>query len=401
MEVRMKKIGFVTPWFGENIPGGAEALLRGVAVHLYEAGVNIEILTTCAKEFLSDWGADFYAEGVYTECGLTVRRFKVDHRDCEAFDLVNAKLMRGMKISPDEEAVFVDHMINSTNLYIYLKEHSDDYALYVFIPYMFGTTYHGCMVCPEKSVLIPCFHDESYVYLNLFKKAFSQVAGMLFNAKAEARLAEELFSTGNMAAEIIGVGINTDIRFDASRFSAKYKITSPFVLYMGRKDTGKNVDVLLRYFAEYKKRQHTDLKLVLTGGGTIGIPESVKKDVHDLGFISMEDKYDACAAAKVLCQPSSFESFSIVIMESWLCGRPVLVNAKCDVTKDFAAEANAGLYYDNYFEFEGCLNYILQNREAADEMGANGRNFVLNNYTWDVVTDKYKRFFEKVSEARE
>ncbi len=396
----MKKIGFVTPWFGENIPGGAEALLRGVAVHLHEAGVSIDILTTCAKEFLSDWGADFYAEGVYTECGLTVRRFKVNPRDREAFDSVNAKLMRGMKISSDEEVVFIDHMINSTNLYAYIKEHSDDYALYVFIPYMFGTTYYGCMVCPEKSVLIPCFHDESYVYLNLFKSAFSEVAGMLFNAKAEARLADKLFSTGHMATEIIGVGINTDIRFDASRFLAKYKITSPFVLYMGRKDTGKNVDVLLRYFAEYKKRRETDLKLVLTGGGTIGIPESINKHVYDLGFIPIEDKYDACAAAKVLCQPSSFESFSIVIMESWLCGRPVLVNAKCDVTRDFAAKANAGLYYDNYFEFEGCLNYILQNSEAADEMGANGRDFVMNNFTWDVVTDKYRRFFEKVSEAR-
>ena len=42
------------------------------------------------------------------------------------------------------------------------------------------------------------------------------------------------------------------------------------------------------------------------------------------------------AAASLLCQPSHNESFSLVIMESWLCGRPVLVSSQCAVTKDFA-----------------------------------------------------------------
>ncbi len=395
----MKKIGFVTPWFGENIPGGAEALLRGIAGHLHEAGLEIEILTTCAKEFLSDWGVNDYAEGIYSECGLPVRRFKVCNRDRELFDHVNAKLMKGMSISPEEEKIFVDNMINSTDLYEYIQGNSGEYALFVFIPYMFGTTYYGCMACPEKSVLIPCFHDESYLYLNVFKEAFSNVAGMLFNAEAEAQLAKRTFNLDNVPSQVIGVGVNTNMQPDKNRFEQKYHIGAPFVLYMGRKDSGKNVDVLLQYFAEYKKRHDSGLQLVLTGGGQIKIPDPVKKDVHDLGFIPVEDKYDACAAAQVLCQPSSFESFSIVIMESWLCGRPVLVNGGCDVTREFVIQANAGLYYENYFEFEGCLNYILNNTQAADEMGQNGRDFVLSRYSWDVVTDKYTRFFEKVSEA--
>ena len=50
-----KKIGIVTPWFGMEIPGGAEAEIRGLALHLAQAGVKLEILTTCVKEFLSDW----------------------------------------------------------------------------------------------------------------------------------------------------------------------------------------------------------------------------------------------------------------------------------------------------------------------------------------------------------
>ena len=42
----MQKIGFVIPWFGENIPGGAEMELREVTAHLQKAGMEVEILTT-------------------------------------------------------------------------------------------------------------------------------------------------------------------------------------------------------------------------------------------------------------------------------------------------------------------------------------------------------------------
>lgn len=395
----MKKIGFVIPWFGENIPGGAEEELRGIAIHLLGVGLEIEILTTCAKEFLSDWSINYYTEGVYKECGLTIRRFSVNQRDRESFDFVNGKLMKGIAISPEEESIFIENIINSSGLYEYIKVNNSDYSLFVFIPYMFGTTYYGCAVCPEKSVLIPCFHDESYAYLNIFKERFSKVAGMLFNSESEIQLAKCLLGLTNMPSEVVGVGLNTDIQYDKARFEHKYKIGAPFILYMGRKDSGKKVDVLLQYFNEYKKRHKSNLKLILTGGGRIEIPDFVKKDVHDLGFISVEDKYDACASAELLCQPSRFESFSIVIMESWLCNRPVLVNGHCDVTKQFVSQANAGLYYGSYYEFESCLDYILQNREAADEMGTNGHNYVLSNYSWDVVTDKYVRFFEKVSET--
>ena len=60
----MKKIGFVIPWYSERIPGGAEMELRGLTTHLHESGVELEILTTCVKEFSADWNVNFFREGV-------------------------------------------------------------------------------------------------------------------------------------------------------------------------------------------------------------------------------------------------------------------------------------------------------------------------------------------------
>ena len=395
----MRKIGFVIPWYGEDIPGGAEMELREVATHLQRAGMDVEILTTCVREFSADWNENYYSAGTAVVEDIAVRRFPVRRRDTAAFDRVNRRLIEGQHLSLQEEKTFVEEMVNSPQLYEYLKDASDDYALYVFIPYMCGTTYYGMQACPEKSVLIPCFHDEAYLYLRLFRQAYIQARGIIYNAMPEMELANKVYDFTTTEQICMGIGMDTNICADADAFRKAYRIQKPFLLYAGRKDAGKNVHTLLRYFAEYKQRHgDSDLQLVLIGGGSIEIPASVRDDVYDLGFVSRQDKYDAMAAAELLCQPSHNESFSLVIMESWLCGRPVLVHSQCAVTRDFARRANGGLYFRNYFEFEGCVQYILTHPEQARTMGQNGGAFVRENFDWDVIVEKYRAFFAKLTE---
>ena len=393
----MKKIGFVIPWFGFDIPGGAEAELKGLTLHLHEAGVPIEILSTCVQNFNVNWNCNYHKEGTTTEKGITVRRFKVRKRDENAFNEVNLKLMNNQMPTEAEEEIFNREMVNSPALYRYIREHKDEYSLFVFIPYMFGTTYYGIQECYEKAVLIPCFHDESYVYMKSFKREFSKVAGMIFHAKPEGDLAEQVYDLTNVNAQVLGEGVYTEYTYDAARFRDKYNIREPFILYAGRKDVGKNIYTLINNFREYKYRNQNDMKLVLIGGGEVKIPEDIKKDVIDLGFVDVQDKFDAYAAATVLCQPSTHESFSLVIMESWICERPVLVHEQCEVTKHFAITSHGGLYFDNYFEFEGAVNFYLENPEKAKAMGLAGRKFVLDTFAWDVIVEKYMNYFKQVA----
>ena len=394
----MKKIGFVIPWYSENIPGGAEMELRGLTTHLHESGVEVEILTTCVKEFSADWNRNHFKKGVEKVHGFTLRRFKVRKRDTAAFDAVNYKILNGKPITAEEEKIYVNESVNSPDLYKYMAEHKDEYSLFVFIQYMFGTTYHGMQICPEKTVLIPCFHDEPYVYMDVYKPVFEKIAGIIYHAQPEYELANRIFDLKNVRQAVLGEGVYTELTSDGERFRNKYGIKDDFILYAGRKDTGKMVHVLIKYFDEYKKRQSSKLKLVLIGGGKIDIPEHLVRsgDIIDLGFIDIQDKYDAQAAALTLCQPSQFESFSLVIMESWLNRRPVMVNAKCEITRNFASVTNGGLYFDNYFEFEGALNYLVNHPDIADQMGENGRNYVLSNFAWDVIVGRYMDFYKEI-----
>lgn len=389
------RIGFVTPWYGEKIPGGAEMELRQLAHHMADAGISIEILTTCVKSFRDDWNKNYHEPGLTVEAGIPVRRFLVRTRDTGLFDQVNYKLINNIPISEDEERIYCEEMVNSPDLYQYMETYKDEYSIYVFIPYMFGTTFYGVQIAPEKSIIIPCLHDESYAYMNCFRRVFSKVRGMVFLSNPEKKLAAELYGICGERFITLGAGLDTDWKSNAERFRNKYSINDPFILYVGRKEAGKRVDVLIDSFIKYKARHDDSIKLILIGGGEICIPD--KNNIIDLGFVDAQDKYDAYAAASVLCNPSEFESFSLVIMESWLAGTPVFVNGKCAVTRDFVQQTNGGLYYESYSEFEKCVEYILTNQSIAAQMGINGQRYVRSNFSWDVIVSRYVNYFEKIA----
>ncbi len=398
----MKKIAFVCPWYGDTIKGGAEAELRGLAKHMAQAGIDIEIISTTVKEFTADWSKNYYKPGVTSEGGLQVRRFKVRKRDTVSFDRVNEKLMNNrLPLSKDDEEIYFREMVNSPDMYEFIRNNKEQYSLFVFIPYMFGTTYYGMQECFEKTVLIPCLHDESYIYMEGFKNVFPQIAGMIFHAQPECDLAKNVYDLENVKTYVLGEGVDTDAHGDGQAFRKKFNIDNPFVLYAGRKDAGKNIYTLIEYFKVFKRNAQTqnqkDMKLILLGGGTVNIPSECKDDIIDLGFVSKEDKFNAYAAATCLCQPSEKESFSLVVMESWLSKRPVLVSGKCNVTRHFASITNGGLYFENYYEFEGALNYFLTHKEQSDLMGENGYNYVMDNFSWDVIVDRYYKCFQEIA----
>jgi hypothetical protein len=134
---------------------------------------------------------------------------------------------------------------------------------------------------------------------------------------------------------------------------------------------------------------------VFIGGGNIEVPAKYSKSILKLGFVPSQDKYDAYAAASALCVPSALESFSIVTMESWLAGRPVIVNAACPVTTTFCVQSNGGLYFANYEEFREILALLSTSPELCKQLGATGRRYVLANFLPEVIAERYRAALAK------
>ena len=119
--------------------------------------------------------------------------------------------------------------------------------------------------------------------------------------------------------------------------------------------------------------------------------------IHHLGFLEDQDKYDAMAAAELLIMPSYLESLSMVALEAWAMGKPVLANAKCDVLQGQCIRSNAGLFYDNFHEFAETLRAIDAGPSLQAALGRNGRAFFERNYAWPVIEKKYVDMLEQLS----
>ncbi len=367
------------------MPGGAENATKALIEHL-KPHFDIEVLTTCVKDFHSDWNENFWKEGEYHEMDVMIRRFKVRKRDTLHFDLINAKLMRGEPVSPSEEKFFISECVRSENLNGYIRDHQKDYQWFLFIPYMFGTTYDGVLAAPEKAILIPCLHDESYAHMAIYQEMFKKAQKALFLSLTEKKIAEKLFPTEKAKFTFAGLGLDTAITIRQGAFKKEHGI-GQFILYAGRKDSAKNTPELVTFFDRFQRETNVDLKLVLVGPGEVALPAN--PNIIDLGFVSKEDKYNAMADALCLCNPSHNESFSIVIMESWLCGRPVLVSADCAVTRDHVLLSNGGLFYSDYHVFAESLEYYQQHPQEVSQMAQNGRDYVLHHFNWETVTQNY------------
>jgi glycosyltransferase involved in cell wall biosynthesis len=381
-------LAFVTPWYGRGIAGGAEAECRVTAQALAARGVPVEILTTCARDHASDW-SDHHPAGVTEEDGLPVRRFKLRPRDPDRYIRLHWRLQLGGSLTSFEEEDFVRESVNSNDLYAYLATERDRYW-YVFIPYCFGTTWEGALAAPDRSLLVPCLHDEPFAHLAWTRRVLRAVRAVCFHVPAERALGERVAGGDPGTFALVGEGVEAGAAGDGARFRRKYQIPDPFLLYAGRKAREKNTPLLVEYYARYRfTHPESFLKLVLIGGGGVRVPERLGRDVLDLGFVPAQDKLDAYAAALALCQPSLLESFSIVMMEAWLGGTPVLVNAGCPVTREHCLASNGGLFFGDYFEFVEAIDLLLGDEGLRRRMAENGRAYVLANFTWERVTANY------------
>jgi len=195
------------------------------------------------------------------------------------------------------------------------------------------------------------------------------------------------------------MGLDPEIKCDPDAFRRKFRQARPFLLCAGRKDATKNTDLLVEYFKLYKRlNPGSDLQLVFIGAGKLA---DTGDDIRDLGFVSTDDKRNAYGAARLLCNPSVNESFSIVVMESWLCGTPVAVHAGCEVTRNHVESSKGGIYFSDYYEWEAGLKYLLERPELCSRMASAGAEFVRANCSWDVLLARFSGWLAGVVDSKE
>lgn len=389
-----KKIAFVVQRYGLEVNGGAELHCRQLAEHMTEF-YDVEVITTKAIDYVT-WKNEYTADTENIN-NILVRRFPVkQERNIKKFNKLSETVLQCHSSKEEEEEWMREQGPYSETLIDYLREHGKEYHMLIFFTYLYYTTYFGLKETSGNAIIIPTAHDEKPIYLSIFDDMFKKPKGFFYNTEVEKGFVEKKFGVGSVPNNngMGGVGVDIPADISADRFRKKYSLDN-FILYIGRIDEHKGCKVLFDYFREYKKRNGGDLKLVLMGKAVIPVPND--NDIVNLGFVSDEDKFDGLSAAKMLVLPSQFESLSMVVLEAMVMGIPVLVNGECEVLRSHCTKSNAGLYYKNYFEFEGCLNYLMTHADTVSKMAVNAKQYVKDNYQWDVIVQRLCDLIEKVA----
>jgi glycosyltransferase involved in cell wall biosynthesis len=386
------KLAVVVQRYAADFSGGAELHARYIAERLARHA-EVEVLTTCARDYVT-WANELPA-GEDSIKGLKVRRFPVSHpRDPEQFGRLSARVFETTHSIADELRWLDSEGPTSPALIAHLKATADQFDFIIFFSFRYYHAWHGVRAVPGKAILVPTAERDPAVGLSIFGPIFRGVRGVMFNSPEERALIEHV-SQRQGPGVVVGVGSEIPERTQPWRFKKKFNIRRPFALYVGRIDENKGCPELFSHFERYSVMYPHGLDLILIGSNVLPIPKHPR--IRHLGFLKDEDKYDALAAADLLIMPSKYESLSMVALEAWAMGKPVLANGSCDVLRGQCVRSNAGLYYDSFEEFAEALYLLEATGPLGGILGQHGREFFRRHYAWPVIERKYLDMFDRLS----
>jgi glycosyltransferase involved in cell wall biosynthesis len=422
------RIAFVIQRYGTEILGGSEYSCRLLAERLV-ARHQIEVLTTCAADYIT-WKNE-YPEGSDRVRGVTVRRFaNARARDIQAFNRYSEWIFNHPHTAEDELEWLRQQGPWCPALIEHLERNHHQYDLLVFFTYLYAPTVLGVKIAPHKSILVPTAHDEPAIRLEMYKELFSLPAGLAYYTESERRFVTTHFSIRALEEETVGCGVDLPqaqpyprdaaggvepaadeepgpdesspsfrphLAQRGTTFRRRHRLHGPFALYGGRIDAGKGCEELIEYFSSYVQ-EGGDASLVLMGVKLMPLPE--EPFIRFAGRLSDQERMQALEAATVVVVPSPYESLSLLALESFAVGTPILANARSEVLVDHCHNSNAGLYYADRDEFVEALKLLIADARLRAAMGRNGRHYIRENYRWDVVIGKYEKMFTRLRGAR-
>ena len=166
-------------------------------------------------------------------------------------------------------------------------------------------------------------------------------------------------------------------------------------------NNGSDDGDLITCFSNYKQQyKESSLKLVMVGGIFGKVPDAA--EVIYTGFVSDEEKIAIIQHAFLVVNPSQYESLSLILLETLNLEIPMLVNGRCAVLKEHCKLSHGAVdYYMNEQQFIRKLNKIESFPVFREQMAKGGKQYVDNNYNWNLILSRLKRVIELVAKSKQ
>ncbi|HYM97666.1 MAG TPA: glycosyltransferase [Candidatus Sulfotelmatobacter sp.] len=186
------------------------------------------------------------------------------------------------------------------------------------------------------------------------------------------------------------------------------------LLFVGRLERLKGVDVAIRALALLRDRRHDDVRLLILGEDSRsgGVPDGEESERERLKAIAAElgvrDRVDFVGsvahhelpyfygAADVCVMPSYSESFGLVGLEAQACGCPVVASGVSGL-RSVVRDQVSGYLVDGHdpVDYAERIGRLLSDSELAQQMGRRGR-LLAQRFSWGRTADGLLELFDEM-----
>ena len=179
------------------------------------------------------------------------------------------------------------------------------------------------------------------------------------------------------------------------------------VLYLGRIEALKGLDVLARAFVDLASARD-DVALLVAGRDEDETLAGVRRTLREAGsaekvvlagFLTGRRKSAALASATVFVLSSYSEGFSNAVVEALAAGLPVVISEQCNfpdverVGAGFVVPATPGAV-------AAAIAAILADADLARRMGKRGRRLIEEHYQWSAIARRMAQRYGELRDAR-
>jgi D-inositol-3-phosphate glycosyltransferase len=238
-------------------------------------------------------------------------------------------------------------------------------------------------------------------------------ADLLIASTADER--EELIDSYGADASRVAVvapGVDLATFRPIDRLEARRKIgagIAPLLVFVGRLERLKGVDIAIRALAELRRRGHGDLRLLVLGEDSrdanesekrrlkaIARAESVSDAVEFVGSVAHHELPYFYSAADACVMPSYSESFGLVGLEAQACGCPVVGSGVSGI-RSVVRDGVTGFLVDGSDprDYADRIGRLLDDPELARELGLRGQ-LLAQRFSWSRTADRLADLFSSV-----
>ncbi len=290
------KIAFVCPRFYPSI-GGVETVVFELAQNLAAKGMDVTVLTQtrdtklAEKEQMHNIKVRRFHEIGFSELKISVGLFRYLQKNSEKYDVIHVQNY---------------HAFPALSAAITKKR-----------PIIFSPHYHGAGHTAFTNLL-------QYPYRFIGKFIFSRSDTILCDSYPEAQMIQKHFRILN---RIIVIPLGVDV--EGIQKAKKYENMSPYILTVGRLESYKNVELIIRSLQYI----NSDVSLKIVGDGPelqklkdIAYKLNLSNRINFLNNISNEELFRLLKTAKAYVTMSSMEAYGISLLEAVAVGTGIVAS---------------------------------------------------------------------------